>query len=178
MNAGRQFQRPAGVSDHRARSELYKGGVKLGVRIGPDVRLAVVGAPGYFADMPRLVVPPDLTQHRCINLRLESQDSIDGREFTKAGQSRRVRVEGQWTCNRTAQIVAASVAGMGLAFAPEDRVLDHIAAGRLIPVLAEWWPTFTGHHHYYPSRRQLSAAFALLVEALRWRGPTLIDDSR
>lgn len=83
-------------------------------------------------------------------------------------------MDGPLTFNRTAQIVDAAVAGVGLAFAPEDRLKPHIAAGRLVPVLEQWWPRFTGHHLYFPSRRQPSAAFALLVEALRWRGEVII----
>jgi DNA-binding transcriptional LysR family regulator len=160
--------------------ERFDAGVRLGeqvdrdmiaVRIGPDVRLGVAGAPAYFATMPRPVVPQYLTQPRCINLRLQSHGGLYAWEFVKDGHALRVQVDGQLTFNRTAQIVDAAVAGAGLAFAPEDRLRAHIKAGRLVPVLEDWWPSFTGHHLYYPNRRQPNAAFALLVKALRWRGP-------
>lgn len=159
-------------------SERFDAGVRLGeqvdgdmiaVRIGPDVRLAVVGAPSYFSTMPIPLQPQDLTRHRCINLRLQTAGGLYAWEFSKEGRDLRVKVEGQLTFNRTPQIVEAAMAGVGVAFVPEDRVSGHIAAGRLVPVLADWWPVFSGHHLYYPSRRQPSVAFALLVEALRWR---------
>ena len=159
-------------------SERFDAGIRLGeqvdrdmiaTRIGPDVQMGVVGSPGYFATMPRPVVPQDLTQHRCINLRLQSQGGLYAWEFSQAGRDLRVRVEGRLTFNRTPQIVQAALAGVGLAMVPVDRFADHLATGRLVPVLQDWWPSFAGHHLYYPSRRQPSAAFALLVEALRWR---------
>jgi DNA-binding transcriptional LysR family regulator len=157
-------------------SERFDAGIRLGeqlhrdmiaVRIGPDVTLAVVAAPAYFAAHPPPDTPQDLTRHRCINLRLTTQGGLYAWEFRKDGQEIKVRVEGQLTLNRTAQIVDAALSGVGLAFVPLDRVTQHIAEGRLQPALRGWWPVFAGHHLYYPSRRQPSTAFALFVEALR-----------
>ena len=160
-------------------SERFDAGIRLGeqlhrdmiaVRIGPDMAMGVIGSPGYFADHPPPATPQDLTRHRCLNLRLTTQGGLYAWEFRKDGHDLRVRVEGPLILNRTAQIVDAAVAGIGLGFVPVDRVRPHIDAGRLVPVLQDWWPRFDGHHLYYPSRRQPSRAFALLVEALRWRG--------
>jgi DNA-binding transcriptional LysR family regulator len=159
-------------------SERFDAGVRLGeqvdrdmiaVRIGPDVRMAAVAAPAYLAHMPAPLTPQDLPRHRCINLRLQTQGGLYAWEFSKDGRDLRVKVEGQLIFNRTAQIVQAALAGVGIAFVPLDRVHGDIAAGHLIPLLQDWWPSFPGHHLYYPSRRQPSPAFALLVEHLRWR---------
>lgn len=159
-------------------SARLDAGVRLGeqvdkdmiaICIGPAVKMAVVGAPSYFNVMPIPIVPQDLTQHRCINLRLQTQGGLYAWEFTKEGHDLRVKVDGPLTFNRTAQIIQASVLGVGLAFVPLDRVAQHVNEGSLISVLHDWCPTFAGHHLYYPSRRHPSAAFALLVETLRLR---------
>ncbi len=81
-----------------------------------------------------------------------------------------MRVEGQLVFNNIALRLNAALAGLGLAYLPEDQVQTHVADGRLIRVLADWCPAFPGYHLYYPSRRQPTAAFALLVNALRYRG--------
>ncbi len=160
-------------------AERYDAGVRLGeqvakdmiaVRIGPDMRMAVVGAPGYFEKHPRPIVPQDLTQHRCINLRLPTYGGIYAWEFEKDGRELKVRVDGQLVFSRLAHRLTACLAGFGLAFVPEESVLTHIAEGRLIRVLEDWCDPFPGYHLYYPSRRQSSPAFAVLVEALRYRG--------
>jgi DNA-binding transcriptional LysR family regulator len=159
-------------------AEHYDAGVRLGeqvakdmiaVRIGPDMRMAVVGAPSYFAGRPRPKKPQDLTAHDCINLRLPTYGGLYAWEFEKRGRELRVRVEGQWVFNNLALRLNAVLAGLGLAYLPEDQVQTHLAKGRLIRVLDDWCPPFSGYHLYYPSRRQPAPAFALLVDALRYR---------
>ena len=159
-------------------AERFDAGVRAGemvaqdmvaVRIGPDMRSAVVGAPSYFAKRIRPKTPQDLTAHACINLRLPTSGGLYAWEFEKGGRELRVRVEGQFVFNATAPMVDAALAGFGLAYAPEDSVAAHLADGRLIRVLADWCPPYAGYHLYYPSRRQPTRAFALLVEALRYR---------
>jgi DNA-binding transcriptional LysR family regulator len=142
----------------------------IAVRIGPDFRMAVVGAPSYFATRPKPKVPQDLTAHACINLRLPTYDSVYAWEFEKRGRALKVRTEGQLVFNNIALRVNAALAGLGLAYLPEPRVQADVADGRLIRVLADWCPPFSGYHLYYPSRRQPAPAFALLVHALRYRG--------
>ena len=159
-------------------AERYDAGVRLGeqvakdmiaVRIGPDMRMAVVGAPSYFSRRKRPKTPQDLTHHDCINLRLPTHGGIYPWEFEKGGRELRVRVEGQLVFNNIALRLDAVLAGAGLAYLPEDQVRTHIDNGTLIRVLSDWCPPFSGYHLYYPSRRQPSPAFTLLVEALRYR---------
>jgi DNA-binding transcriptional LysR family regulator len=142
----------------------------IAVRIGPDMRMAVVGAPAYFRNRPLPRVPQDLIGHGCINLRLPTLGGLYAWEFEKGNRELRVRVEGQLVFNGTTQMLNAALAGFGLAYVPEDLVAPHIAKGRLTRVLEDWCPPFSGYHLYYPSRRQPSPAFALLVDALRYRG--------
>ena len=142
----------------------------IAVRIGPDLRMAVVGAPAYFGKRPEPKTPQDLIGHDCINLRLPTHGGLYAWEFEKGGRELKVRVEGQLTFNGTFQMLNAALAGYGLAYVPEDLAQPHIAKARLKRVLADWCPPYPGYHLYYPSRRQPSAAFALLVEALRHRG--------
>jgi DNA-binding transcriptional LysR family regulator len=142
----------------------------VAVRIGPDLRSAVVGAPAYFANRAKPETPQDLTAHSCINLRLPTHGGLYAWEFAKHGHELRVRVEGQLVFNGSAPMLEAALAGLGLAYLPEDSVHPHIATGRLIRVLADWCPPYPGYHLYYPSRRQPTPAFALLVNALRYRG--------
>jgi DNA-binding transcriptional LysR family regulator len=160
-------------------TERFDAGVRLGealandmvaTRIGPDLRMAVVGSPGYFAQRPIPRTPQDLAAHRCINLRRLSAGGLYAWELEKAGRELRVRVEGQLTFNNAPMIVRAAAAGFGLGFVMEDQAVQQVADGRLIRVLEDWCPRFPGYHLYYPSRREPSAAFALLVEALRYRG--------
>lgn len=159
-------------------AEGYDAGVRHGeqvardmiaLRIGPDMRMAVVGAPAYFEKRPLPATPQDLTDHSCINLRLPTYGGLYAWEFEKDGRELRVRVEGQLVFNTLALRLNGALAGRGLAYMPEDVVRPHIAAGRLVHVLGDWCPPFAGYHLYYPSRRQSSAAFAVLVEALRYR---------
>jgi DNA-binding transcriptional LysR family regulator len=159
-------------------SERYDAGVRLGeqvakdmiaVRIGQDMRMAVVGAPSYFARRPRPKKPQDLTAHDCINLRLPTYGGLYAWEFGKNGRELKVRVEGQLVFNNIALRLNAALAGLGLAYLPEDIVKVHLTKRRLVRVLADWCPTFSGYHLYYPSRRQHTPAFTLLVDALRFR---------
>lgn len=159
-------------------AERYDAGVRLGesiardmiaVRIGPDWSMAVVGAPGYFAEHAPPRTPHDLTAHDCINLRLMSYGGHYAWEFEKDGTRLNVRVDGQLSFNASPPILAAALEGHGLACIPEDMAAPFIADGKLKRVLKDWMPRFVGYHLYYPSRRQASPAFELLVDALRYR---------
>ncbi|MCA1323781.1 LysR family transcriptional regulator [Herbaspirillum sp. alder98] len=158
----------------------YDAGVRLGdqvekdmiaARIGPDLRMAVVGSPDYLAGKTRPQMPADLAQHNCINLRLPTHGGLMPWEFERDGHLVKARVEGQWTFNNSASILRAALAGFGLGYLPEDMVEPHVASGALKRVMKSWSPTFPGYHLYYASRRQSSPAFNLLVEALRYKGP-------
>ncbi|HEX9525361.1 MAG TPA: LysR family transcriptional regulator, partial [Reyranella sp.] len=166
-----------GLTDIAA--ERFDAGVRSGeqvakdmiaVRIGPDMRMAVVGAPAYFRKRPAPKTPQELVEHNCINLRLPTHGGLYAWEFEKAGRQLRARVDGQLVFNGTGQMLNAALAGFGLAYVPEDLALPHLSKGRLVRALADWCPPFPGYHLYYPSRRQSSPAFALLVDALRYRG--------
>ncbi|HWX51404.1 MAG TPA: LysR family transcriptional regulator [Roseomonas sp.] len=157
----------------------YDAGIRFGeqvakdmiaVRIGPDMRMAVVGAPSYFARRPRPKVPQDLTEHACINIRLPTHGSLYAWELEKGKQELRVHVEGPLVFNYPPLLLRSALTGLGLACVFEDQVQEHIAEGRLVRVLADWCPPFPGYHLYYPSRRQPMPAFSLLVDALRYRG--------
>jgi DNA-binding transcriptional LysR family regulator len=159
-------------------AERYDAGVRLGeqvakdmiaVRIGPDFGMAVVGAPSYFANRSKPKSPQDLMAHRCINIRLPTYGGLYVWEFEKRGRQLKVRVEGQLVFNNLALRLNAALAGCGLAYLPEDQVQTHLAEGRLVRVLEDWCPPFSGYHIYYPSRRQTMPAFALVVEALRFQ---------
>lgn len=141
----------------------------IAVRIGPDMRMAVVGAPSYFRTRPPPQRPQDLVEHNCISLRLPTHGGTYAWEFEKGARELRVRVDGQLTYNTAPQMLNAAMAGLGLAYLPEGMVQAEISKRRLTRVLEDWCPPFSGYHLYYPSRRQPSAAFALLVEALRHR---------
>ena len=159
-------------------AQRYDAGVRVGeqvakdmiaVRIGPDVRMAVVGSPSYFKNRPEPKKPQDLIGHNCINLRLSTHGGLYAWEFEKGVREMKVRVEGQLVFNGTFQMLNAALAGLGLAYVPDDLTQRHLAKGRLKRVLEDWCQPFAGYHLYYPSRRQSSAAFALLVDALRYR---------
>jgi DNA-binding transcriptional LysR family regulator len=141
----------------------------IAVRIGPDLRMAVVGAPSYFRKRSEPKKPQDLIGHNCINLRLPTHGGLYAWEFEKGARELKVRVEGQLVFNGTFQMLNAALGGFGLAYVPEDLVQPHLAKGRLKRVLEDWCQPYSGYHLYYPSRRQPSAAFALLVDALRHR---------
>ena len=166
-----------------AMTDITAGGFDAGVRLGgvvakdmiavpisPDVRFKVVGAPAYFAGRPRPARPEDLTEHVCINLRLPTYGGLYAWEFEKDGRETRVRVDGQLIFNGIVQVMNAALAGFGLAYLPDEMARPHVAAGSLVTVLDDHLPPWAGYQLFYPSRRQASPAFALLVEALRHRG--------
>ena len=159
-------------------AEGFDAGVRLGeqvardmiaLRIGPDMRMAVVGAPAYFRGRRRPQTPQDLTNHSCINVRLPTYGGLFAWEFEKNGRELKVRVDGQLVFNTVGPRLNSALQGLGLAYMPEDLVAPYIAAGELIHVLSDWCPPFPGYHLYYPSRRHASPAFSLLVEALRFK---------
>ena len=159
-------------------AERFDAGIRLGeqvakdmiaIPIGPPMRMAVVGSPGYLASRPAVKTPRDLTGHDCINIRFLTRGGLYPWEFEKNGHALNVRVEGRLAFNSIRQIHLAALDGFGLAYLPQDMVLDDIKARRLQRLLADWCPSFPGYHLYYPSRRQHSRAFSLLVETLRIR---------
>lgn len=160
-------------------SSRYDAGVRRGrlisqdmiaVRISPDIRMAVVGAPAYLAKRPAPKGPQDLAAHSCIALRLPTHGELFAWTFRRAGREQRVKVEGQLVFSTLSSVLAAALDGFGLAYLPHELVKDRLEDGVLAEVLAGWRQTFEGYHLYYPNRRHPSPAFALLVEALRWRG--------
>ncbi|MGB3899472.1 MAG: LysR family transcriptional regulator [Mesorhizobium sp.] len=157
----------------------FDAGVRLGesvekdmiaVRIGPDWRLVAIGAPAYFAARGVPQVPQDLIAHNCINQRMKTAGGFYAWEFQKDGQDVRLRVDGQLVFNTTLPMVDAAIAGYGIAYVPEDIVVEHIAAGRLQLVLDDWSPKFAGYYLYYPSSRQNAPAFKIILDALRQHG--------
>jgi DNA-binding transcriptional LysR family regulator len=158
-------------------AQRFDAGIRLGEQvaknmiampIGPPMRMAVVGAPDYLASRPLVHTPRDLTGHDCINIRFLTHGGLYAWEFEQDGHALNVRVGGRLTFNNSRQIRTAALDGFGLACLPEDMVLADIAAGRLRRLLGNWCPPFPGYHLYYPSRRQHSPAFSLLLEALRY----------
>ena len=161
-------------------AERFDAGVRLGeqiakdmiaVRIGPQLRMAVIAAPSYFSAHGKPKTPHDLTRHKCINLRMRSSGGLYVWEFEKNGKEVNVRVEGQITFNGAAPIMEAVRSGHGIAYVMEDRAKPLIESGAAVRVMESWCPWFDGYHLYYPSRRQPTPAFSLLVEALRYRAP-------
>ncbi|QOZ77913.1 LysR family transcriptional regulator [Bradyrhizobium sp. CCBAU 53351] len=159
-------------------AERFDAGVRLGeevdkdmiaVPIGPEMRMAVIGTPSYFSRHPKPLTPQDLTAHRCINIRLPTFGGFHAWEFEKDGRELRVRVDGPLAFNGSRLALMAARSGAGLAYLFEDHVREDITNGSLIRVLSDWCPPFSGYHLYYPSRRQLSPAFAVLADALRNR---------
>jgi DNA-binding transcriptional LysR family regulator len=157
-------------------AERFDAGVRLGeqvdkdmiaLRIGPDIRLALVGAPAYLALNPAPDSPRDLTRHDCINLRMATKGDLYVWEFEKDGREINVRVDGRLTVNDSFVAVNAALAGHGLAFVLEDEVLHHVESGALVRLLEDWCPPFAGHHIYYPDRHDLPTAFAIVLRELR-----------
>jgi DNA-binding transcriptional LysR family regulator len=173
--------------DHGFRDIVADGfdaGVRLGdsvekdmiaVRISPDARLVAVATPAYFASNPPPLHPGDLTAHRCVNLRLVTARALYAWEFQKGAEAIRAKVEGQVTFNTVNAMLQAVLDGFGIGFLPEDIVLPHIASGALVQVLDDWCQPMPGLHLYYPSRRQTSPAFRIILDALRYRAATETD---
>ena len=139
----------------------------IAVPIGPPLRMAVVASPSYFARHPAPQHPRELAAHHCIDIRFPTYDGVDAWEFERQGKKLKVRVDGQLVFNSTVHIADAAVNGLGIAYLPEDEFGAHLAEGRLVRVLDDWCEPFGGFHIYYPSRRQPSPAFSLVVDALR-----------
>lgn len=161
-------------------AERFDAGVRLGdqvakdmiaVPIGPDLRMAVVATPSYFARFAPPVTPLDLTDHNCIKMRLPTHGGVYAWDFEKDGRELKVRVDGQMVFNNISLRLNSVLAGLGIAYLPEDLVLPHVAEGRLVRVLEDWCQPFAGFRLYYPTRRHPSAAFTLLVETLRYPSP-------
>jgi len=159
-------------------AERFDAGVRLGehlerdmvaVRIGPEMRMAVVGTPTYFMNQPVPRQPHELSAHNCISLGRPTRGGNHSWEFDKAGREINVRVTGQLVFTSLSLIRRAALSGLGLAYLPEDRVQEDIREERLVRVLDDWCEPFPGYHLYYPSRHHHSAAFTVLVEALRYR---------
>jgi DNA-binding transcriptional LysR family regulator len=160
-------------------ADRFDAGVRVGeqvsngmiaVKIGPDMRMVVVGTPAYLAQAPAISTPQDLTNHSCVNLRLPTHGGLYAWEFEKDGREIKVRVQGQMTFNGIHYVLQAALDGFGLAYVPEELAKPHVEAGTLVTVLDEWLPPFSGYHLFYPNRRQNSAAFAVVLDALRHRG--------
>ena len=163
-------------------AQRFDLGVRLGdqvakdmiaVRIGPDLRMAVVGSPDYFQMHRPPTTPHDLSTHNCINLRLPTHGGLMAWDFGKDGHELKARVDGQWVFSSSLPILRAALAGCGLGYIPEDMIMEHVAEGRLQRVLEDWCEPFPGYHLYYPSRRQSSRAMTVLVAALRYRQSSL-----
>ncbi|CAB3876658.1 LysR family transcriptional regulator [Achromobacter mucicolens] len=161
-------------------ADRFDAGVRMGktidkdmiaVPIGPPMRLAVVGSPGYFESRPVPKVPQDLMQHACINQRMQSSGGLYVWDFERRGRQVNVRVDGPLIFNTTQPQIDAALAGLGLSLLPEDELMPYLESGQLVRVLEDWCPSFEGYHLYYPSRRQPSPAFSLVVAALRVSRP-------
>lgn len=160
-------------------ADRFDAGVRLGntidkdmiaVPIGPPLRMAVVASPAYFAAHPIPQTPHDLMEHNCINQRMLTSGGLYVWDFSHRGRQVNVRVDGSLIFNTAPPQLDAALAGLGIALLPEDELISHIEAGHLVRVLEDWCPKFAGYHLYYPSRRQPSPAFSLVVQALRFSG--------
>jgi DNA-binding transcriptional LysR family regulator len=156
----------------------FDAGIRLGeqvakdmiaLRIGPDMRMAVVGSPAYLARHGTPAAPQDLTDHNCINMRLPTHGGLYPWEFEKVGREVKVRVDGQLVFNTLALRLDSALQGLGLAYMPEDVAAPHVRSGALVRVLEDWCAPFSGYHLYYPNRRHASPAFSLLIDALRFK---------
>ncbi|TAL80329.1 MAG: LysR family transcriptional regulator [Beijerinckiaceae bacterium] len=159
-------------------AERFDAGVRLGetiaqdmvaVRIGPDIRMAAAASPTYFSRHEVPQTPHDLSGHNCINLRFPTYGGLYAWEFEKKNRALNVRVDGQMIVNDPSLALQAAIDGLGIVYLPEDQVLPLVEDRVLRRVLEDWCPPFPGYHLYYPSRRQHSSGFALLIEALRFR---------
>jgi DNA-binding transcriptional LysR family regulator len=162
-------------------TDQFDAGIRIGelvakdmiaVRVGPDVRIAVVAAPTYFSTRTRPHLPQDLTNHNCINFRFMQEGGLFVWRFEKNGRKLNVRVEGQLVFNDASALLHAALKGFGVAYLPEQYALPHLSSGELVRVLVDWCPSLSGYHLYYPSRRQPSPAFSVLVDAIRYRPDT------
>jgi len=162
-------------------ADRFDAGVRMGdtidrdmiaVPVGPKLRMAIAASPAYFQTHPIPKVPRDLLNHNCINMRMQTAGGLYTWDFERRGQSLNVRVDGQLVFNTSPSIVDAAVAGLGIASLPEEEFAPHLQEGRLVRVLEDWCPPFPGYYLYYPSRKQPSHAFSLVLDALRWKAPS------
>lgn len=162
-------------------ADRFDAGVRMGdtidrdmiaVPVGPKLRIAIAASPAYFQTHPIPKVPRDLLNHNCINMRMQTAGGLYTWDFERRSQSLNVRVDGQLVFNTSPSIVDAAVAGLGIASLPEEEFAPHIQEGRLVRVLEDWCPPFPGYYLYYPSRKQPSHAFSLVLDALRWNAPS------
>jgi len=162
-------------------AQRFDAGVRLGgsvakdmiaMPIGPELRMVAVAAPSYLAGKPLPRKPQDLTEYACINLRLSTRGGIYAWEFEKRGREFRVRVDGQFIVNGIAPMLIATLDGCGVGYLPLDLVQSYVDKGKLVQLLSDWTPPFAGYHLYYPSRRQPTAAFTVLLETLRYHHPS------
>lgn len=161
-------------------AQRFDAGVRVGDRvdkdmvavpIAPGLRMGVAASPAYLVGRTLPMVPRDLTAHRCVNLRLATHGNLFAWDFEKGGESLSVRVDGQAVFNNTFLMLQAALDGLGFAYVPFDVIEPHVRAGRLVPVLEDWWPTYPGYHLYYANRRQLAPALAVIIQALRYEVP-------
>ncbi len=161
-------------------SERFDAGLRWGdkvagdmvaIRLGPAIRFAVVGSPAYLAAAPALRSPRDLGRHRCIGYRLKSSGALYAWEFEKGGRRVQVRPEGPVVVNDESMMLEASLAGLGLSYVYENQLAEHLAAGRLVRVLADWCPSNDGYYLYHPKKRFASPALSLLIQAMRAADP-------
>lgn len=159
-------------------AQRYDAGVRLGeqvardmiaMRLAPDMRMTVVGAPSYFARYPLPLTPSDLMAHDCINIRMPTSKGLSVWEFVQDGREVNVRTQGRVVFNSGVLRMDAALSGLGLAYMPSDLTQQYVDDGRLVSVLADWCPALVGYHLYYPSRKQHSLAFCAVLEALRYR---------
>lgn len=158
-------------------ADRYDAGVRLGdtidkdmiaVPLGPQLRMAAAASPAYFAARALPKNPRDLIQHNCINQRMQTAGGLYVWDFKRRGRALNVRVDGQLIFNTSPSMVDAALAGLGIAFLPEEEFAPYLQDGRLVRVLEDWCPPFPGYYLYYPSRRQPSPAFSLVLKALRY----------
>ena len=171
-----EFSVDYGFTDIAA--QRFDAGVRVGdridkdmvaVRIAPDMRMSVAASPAYLKGKTMPKKPEDLTNHHCVNLRLPTRGNLYAWDFEKGKKSVNVKVDGQTIFNNTALMLQAALDGLGFAYIPFDLMKPHIEAGRLVPVLEDWWPRFPGYHLYYANRRQIAPALSLVIDALRYR---------
>ncbi|HDS1530781.1 TPA: LysR family transcriptional regulator [Stenotrophomonas maltophilia] len=161
-------------------ADRFDAGVRMGdtidkdmiaVPIGPQLRMAIAASPAYFKTHPIPKTPRDLLKHNCINMRMQTAGGLYTWDFERRGQALNVRVDGQLIFNTSPSMVDSAVAGLGIASLPEEEFAPYLEDGSLVRVLEDWCPPFPGYYLYYPSRKQPSHAFSLVLDALRWTAP-------
>lgn len=159
-------------------ADQFDAGIRLGekleqdmiaLKVGPDLRMAVVATPGYLEGSTQIVHPSDLIRHRCINYRMVGAGTVYAWEFERDGQALDVRVSGPLIFNEPALMLEAALDGLGVGYLLDHEVAPHLENGRLVRLLADWTPPFPGFHFYYSSRRQMRPVLAAFIQAVRGR---------